>query len=429
VNGANFTYDARGNLTATGSASYGYDVFNRLTSAGAATLGYDPAGRLYETVGGGVTTRFLYDGLDAIAEYNGSNVMQRRFVHGPGVDEPLVWYEGAGTSDRRWLVQDQLGSVIAVTNSAGAALSTNSYDEYGIPGASNTGRFQYTGQIWLPEASLYHYRARAYAPSLGRFLQSDPILYNNGTNLYAYVGADPVNWVDPLGLSRYEPPDYTPPTGGGGSANSCAGDPNCIEVPGTRRSAFEDYVRAHDAALAMRMAARMAAIWAFIDNLPAFLAAHPGLLGDPAAFTEIQATDSWQCQANRTSGAAQGAVVGGAIGGIAGATACSPSGPGAAVCAAGGAAAGSLAGGGLGWVMGGWSSACRNNGSGNGSSGGATPIPNEWSRFPGCNTQFNSDRNICRASGSQRCWASMNARLAHCNATGGEIGFPPLQRR
>jgi RHS repeat-associated protein len=119
------------------------------------------------------------------------------------VDEPVVWYEGAGTSDRRWLVQDQLGSVIAVTNSAGAAISTNSYDEYGQPGAANTGRFQYTGQMWLAEANLYHYKARAYAPALGRFLQSDPILYAGGMNLYAYVGNDPVNFTDPWGLWRF----------------------------------------------------------------------------------------------------------------------------------------------------------------------------------------------------------------------------------
>ncbi|MEQ1619293.1 MAG: hypothetical protein ABL883_13235 [Terricaulis sp.] len=48
-------------------------------------------------------------------------------------DEPLVWYEGAGTSDRRYLVADERGSVIAVTNSAGAALQINAYDEYGAP--------------------------------------------------------------------------------------------------------------------------------------------------------------------------------------------------------------------------------------------------------------------------------------------------------
>ncbi len=224
LNGANFSYDARGNLTATGSATYGYDVFNRLTSAGAATLGYDPAGRLYETIGGGVTTRFLYDGLDVVAEYNASNVMQRRFVHGPGIDEPIVWYEGSGTTDRRWLVQDQLGSVIAVTNSSGAAISVNTYDEYGIPGAANTGRFQYTGQIWLPEAQLYHYKARIYDPALGRFLQSDPILYAGGMNLYAYVGNDPVNARDPWGLQEAPHED-----GGAGTTQE-----DTIVITGTR---------------------------------------------------------------------------------------------------------------------------------------------------------------------------------------------------
>ncbi len=164
---------------------------------------YDPAGRLYETnVGGASVTRFQYDGVDMIGEYNGSNALLRRYVHGPGMDEPLVWYEGSGTTDRRWLHQDRLGSVIAVSNGAGAALQINSYDEYGVPGSSNLGRFGYTGQAWLPEAQLYHYKARAYLPSLGRFAQSDPILYAGGINLYAYVGADPVNATDPSGLDK-----------------------------------------------------------------------------------------------------------------------------------------------------------------------------------------------------------------------------------
>jgi hypothetical protein len=37
-------------------------------------------------------------------------------VHGPGVDEPLLWYEGSGTSDKRYLMADERGSVIGVTN-------------------------------------------------------------------------------------------------------------------------------------------------------------------------------------------------------------------------------------------------------------------------------------------------------------------------
>jgi RHS repeat-associated protein len=112
----------------------------------------------------------------------------------------LVWYEGAGTTSRRWLHADERGSVIAVTDSSGATLAINSYDAWGIPAASNLGRFQYTGQAWIPEIGLYYYKARVYSPTLGRFLSADPIGYGDGMNMYAYVGNDPVNRADPLGL-------------------------------------------------------------------------------------------------------------------------------------------------------------------------------------------------------------------------------------
>jgi RHS repeat-associated protein len=211
---ATLSHTFRGNLKSDGSRTYCYDLLNNLAGLwnGAVTcsipspppspvmtLSYDPQGRLDTTVGLS-TTRLVYSGPDLIEETNAANSTVRRYVPGPGTDEPLVWYEGSGTTDRRFLLADERGSIVAVTNASGVAAWINTYDEYGIPAASNVGRYQYTGQTWTPELGLYHYKARAYSPTLGRFLQTDPTGYDDGLNWYAYAGNDPLNGADSTGM-------------------------------------------------------------------------------------------------------------------------------------------------------------------------------------------------------------------------------------
>jgi RHS repeat-associated protein len=60
--------------------------------------------------------------------------------------------------------------------------------------------YAFTGREWDPEIGLYYYRARYYDPRLGRFISEDPIGFAGGVDQYAYVGNQPVNGWDPLGL-------------------------------------------------------------------------------------------------------------------------------------------------------------------------------------------------------------------------------------
>jgi RHS repeat-associated protein len=208
--GVTLGYDARGNLSSStpatgGATTYAYTKLNELVSVpGTASIYYDPLSRVseYDTT---ASTRFYYSGGTPVAEVaNPSGAVTQRYVPGPGTDEIVAWYSGTGnTTTPQFLQTDERGSVIAVTNSAGALVGTNSYDEYGIPASTNVGRIGYTGQTWFPEIGLYNFKARWYSPSLGRFMQTDPLGYGDGINWHNYAHGDPINGSDPSGLEVY----------------------------------------------------------------------------------------------------------------------------------------------------------------------------------------------------------------------------------
>ena len=208
-------YDANGNQTNHNEWAMAYDRENRLASASSASLAvhyrYDALGRLVERVAGHSTNRLYYAGWQLIAEYDGAGTLQRKYVYGPGIDEPLRMTAG-GTN--YYYHVDGLGSVTEVSDAAGNLIESYRYDVYGTPTFCNASgvatnassirnRLLFTGRDHDPDTGWYNYRHRHYHPALGRFVQPDPIgLAGKDVNLYRYVENNPLRWRDPSGLDH-----------------------------------------------------------------------------------------------------------------------------------------------------------------------------------------------------------------------------------
>lgn len=138
-----------------------------------------------------------------VLEYDGSSgAILRWYTYGLGSNgsNEVLNQTNVAAATRTALILDIQGSVIALVDSVSGTLSKIGYLPYG-KSASATAPFGYTAQRIDPETNgLYYYRARHYSPAWGRFLQTDPIGYSGGSNLYAYVNNDPLNLIDPMGL-------------------------------------------------------------------------------------------------------------------------------------------------------------------------------------------------------------------------------------
>jgi RHS repeat-associated protein len=246
-----YTYDAENRLTSAETTDHSI------------TYTYDPQGRRISREVDGRQTRYIYDGDQVICVYDSSDRLMRKFIYGTGIDEPVrmtivrpsadigggdaVDIEDIRTMAAAWLTEegeggfnadadlsfdgkidnvdsdilsenwltggsraarnyyyhyDGLGSVIALTDSAGNTIETYAYDVYGrADKTSSVGNpYLFTGRRFDTETELYYYRARYYSPIIGRFLQTDPIGYEGGINLYAYCGTNPIILIDPFGL-------------------------------------------------------------------------------------------------------------------------------------------------------------------------------------------------------------------------------------
>src|SRR5208337_2780865 len=98
---------------------------------------------------------------------------------------------------------DGLGTVTSLSDAAGALAQTYTHDSFGNKTATSgslTNPFQYTAREFDTETSLYFYRTRYYDPATGRFVSEDRIRFDGGNDFYRYVGNNPINRTDPLGL-------------------------------------------------------------------------------------------------------------------------------------------------------------------------------------------------------------------------------------
>jgi len=197
--------------------SYGYDAQNQLTSITGTGVNiayrYDVLGRVIEKrVGGAPVRRYIWDGSNVVMTFTGANVLEARYIHGSDLDRPYALEVGGQTYCYH---ADELGSVFAITNSAGAAVNRYAYDAYGnmttrVEGVANL--FTFIGREWDSDAALYQMRTRFYDPNVGSFLQADSFGFLGGNvNEFGYANGDPINQTDPWGRGGPEPdPRITP---------------------------------------------------------------------------------------------------------------------------------------------------------------------------------------------------------------------------
>jgi RHS repeat-associated protein len=213
-NGGAVTYDNNGNLLTQGGLTYAYNARNQLTSVkqGNTTLGafvHDGLGRRVQKTISGTVTKVVYDGWNVIQEKDSKNKVTANMLAGPGLDQ---WFSRIPvTGSASYYLTDALGSTVGLADPTGTVATSYTYEPFGrttASGTTSTNPFRFIGreEDSTGALSLYHYRARYYSPTFGRFLTEDPIgLAGGDANLYGYVGNAPIVESDSTGLFDWPP--------------------------------------------------------------------------------------------------------------------------------------------------------------------------------------------------------------------------------
>ncbi len=247
----NYTYDDNGNRLSADGVSATYDVQDRLTQLGQSSYTYTAAGELASKTSGSAVTTYQYDaagnllavtlpdgkqltylvdalnrrvgkrvnsvvvqgflyegGFRPIAELDGSSAVVSRFVYGSRSNVPEYMIKGGQTYR---IIADQLGSPRLVVNVAsGQIVQRLDYDAWGAVLQDTNPGFQpfgFAGGLYDRDTGLVRFGLRDYDSVAGRWTNKDPLGFAGGdSNLYAYVGDDPVNSIDPTGTEEESAP-------------------------------------------------------------------------------------------------------------------------------------------------------------------------------------------------------------------------------
>lgn len=206
-------YDGNGNLTNDGRHTYQYNYRNYMISVdngSTSAYKYDALDRRIIKAIANDTIHYYYRGVQCIEEQSrnaGEPLAITTYIYGSAIDEILSMQR-----DKRnyYYHKNHLGSVMAITDSIGTIVETYNYDPYGTPTIQNAADAEisistigntilFSGREYDYETGNYCYRARTMNPSIGRFMQHDPLMYVDELNLYSYVGNMPLIYVDPSG--------------------------------------------------------------------------------------------------------------------------------------------------------------------------------------------------------------------------------------